>query len=599
MDDILRIAGAGDRAGQPFAFRPPGGTIWVFAGRYFRPTFLLALRRRSPDGTALKALVLRMPRRVQEVIVARYDDRDLFDVADWDDDDLFDHLTWMIEAARFKLYKLDADEAHRLKDADDPLFQHPDLPDTLPENAAPQVMLRQRRLELAEELGGQLAQRWMSKDAGDGVFWEDPSWRGDIQRALITTGGMMNATGDGIVAFVRGIGDLFEALWKVGKVVVEATGDAIRFTAEFVDNLSEGDIAQAAAQLNRVGIRIRNGWADIKKLVADGIRWLNLLNEDAQSRRILANYFIGLKGSISDVDRATLPVRVVAEFGLEIILTIAIGVVTGGVGAVVNVARKIGQFAGRAIELVIDIIKLLRRSAAETADRVAEATPQLRRVAPEPNPIEIGDPRLRARPKTNPHPGLHNREWDDVDAKNFKTRRPVDMANLSENEKAAVKALERQGRKDEKIVEVLSSGDDFRVKELKPGDKLYGFDDLDNKYGSKNPASPYWLDESGYQDVKARFHKDGAWDREGVKNYLALPCANRANVIDTATVQKPHVAVESTIGTATEQLGYTKGDYSTGMMGKIMPGGGTQVAPSMDSGPNGTVSAVTRLTETL
>ena len=65
---------------------------------------------------------------------------------------------------------------------------------------------------------------------------------------------------------------------------------------------------------------------------------------------------------------------------------------------------------------------------------------------------------------------------------------------------------------------------------------------------------------------------------------------NRADVIDVAEVTKPQQAVLSTVGKAHEQIAYTKANYTTGMLGKIMPGGGTQIAPD----PTKT-SAVTRL----
>ena len=78
--------------------------------------------------------------------------------------------------------------------------------------------------------------------------------------------------------------------------------------------------------------------------------------------------------------------------------------------------------------------------------------------------------------------------------------------------------------------------------------------------------------------MKAKFYRDGVWDREGVKNFLALPCYNRANAIDTAVVTKPTSAVEAQIGKATELIQYADGSgYSTGLMGKIMAGGGDQV----------------------
>ncbi|WP_220446267.1 hypothetical protein, partial [Microbulbifer harenosus] len=197
-------------------------------------------------------------------------------------------------------------------------------------------------------------------------------------------------------------------------------------------------------------------------------------------------------------------------------------------------------------------------------------------------------PRAPKRP-----PGLHNRGWDDIEVQKFKTRREVDMDKLSAAEDSAAKKLKAQGRSGEDIEQLLSSGDDFKTRRLQLGGKLYGFDSQSNPYGTKNQKSMYWTDEAGYQDVKSKFYKDGVWDREGVKNYLALPCYNRADVIDTATVTQPHTAVESTIGIATEQIGYTEGSYSTGMLGKIMSGGGSQITPDSKA-----ISTVTRLTGT-
>ena len=195
-------------------------------------------------------------------------------------------------------------------------------------------------------------------------------------------------------------------------------------------------------------------------------------------------------------------------------------------------------------------------------------------------------------PPNKPH-GLHNQEWDNVDAKDFKTRRPVDMENLPEADEAAKETLLDQGRSERDVKQLLSSGENFGTKQLQPGDKLYGFDSQANKYGAKNQKSMYWLDEAGYQDVKSKFYKDGVWDKEGVKNHLALPCYNRADVIDTATVTQSQTAIQSTIGKATEQIGYTRGDYSTGMLGKIMPGGGTQITPDANA-----ISTVSRLSGT-
>ena len=122
----------------------------------------------------------------------------------------------------------------------------------------------------------------------------------------------------------------------------------------------------------------------------------------------------------------------------------------------------------------------------------------------------------------------------------------------------------------------LSSGDSFTTKELKQGDKLYGFNSAGR--GKDVKTSAYWLDEAGYQKVKSKYYNDGVWNKEGVKGYLALPCYNRADAIDVAEVTQNTTAVESKIGRATELIQYgNKNGSSTELIGKIMGGGGNQV----------------------
>jgi len=174
--------------------------------------------------------------------------------------------------------------------------------------------------------------------------------------------------------------------------------------------------------------------------------------------------------------------------------------------------------------------------------------------------------------------GLHNQEWEKVKVKgeSFKTVKSVDMEDLAEDEKIAKNVLLDQDWDGDKIEQVLNSGDNFTTKTLKPGDKLYGFDTAGREKNIQNSA--YWLDEAGYQDVKARYYKNGVWDKEGVKNSLALPCFNRASDITTVEVTETTTVIQSNIGKARELVQYTdKSGYSTGMLGKIMPGGGKQI----------------------
>ncbi len=183
-------------------------------------------------------------------------------------------------------------------------------------------------------------------------------------------------------------------------------------------------------------------------------------------------------------------------------------------------------------------------------------------------------------PPVNPHSGLHNQEEltpdRETSAESFKPIRQVDMKNLSPEDDAVEKALERQGWNDDKVKQVLKSGDNFTEIPCQEGDKLYGFNTAGRARNLDNSA--YLLDEAGMADVKAKYFRQGHWDKEGVKDYLALPCFNAASSIDVMEVTEPTTGIQSTIGKATELLRYDGTDgYTTGTLGKIMGGGGTQI----------------------
>ncbi|MBL1278497.1 MAG: hypothetical protein COB30_020675 [Ectothiorhodospiraceae bacterium] len=182
-------------------------------------------------------------------------------------------------------------------------------------------------------------------------------------------------------------------------------------------------------------------------------------------------------------------------------------------------------------------------------------------------------------PKENPHSGLHNQAALTPDFKtsvdSFKTTRPVDMRNLSLEDKTARKALKGQGWSKKKVKQVLKSGDNFTETPYQAGDKLYGFNTAGRARNLDNSA--YLLDEAGMKEVKEKYFTQGHWDKEGVKDYLALPCFNSASTIDAIEVTKPTTGIQSTIGKATELLRYDGADgYTTGTLGKIMGGGGRQ-----------------------
>jgi len=212
-----------------------------------------------------------------------------------------------------------------------------------------------------------------------------------------------------------------------------------------------------------------------------------------------------------------------------------------------------------------------------------------RKNGPEDLPIEYYTPKPMTlgpheepgyEPPENPHSGLHNQAELTPDletsAESFKPTRQVDMRNLSPKDKVVKKTLKDQGWKDFKVEQILKSGDNFTETPYQVGAKIYGFNTAGRARNLDNSA--YLLDESGMAYVKKEYFKQGHWDKEGIKSYLALPCFNAASQIDVMEVIEPTTGIQSTIGKASELLRYDGVDgYTTGTIGKIMGGGGTQI----------------------
>ncbi len=183
-------------------------------------------------------------------------------------------------------------------------------------------------------------------------------------------------------------------------------------------------------------------------------------------------------------------------------------------------------------------------------------------------------------PPENPHSGLHNQEAlapdFETSVNSFKTTRQVDMRNLSPEDKVVSEALKAQGWNEDKVEQILKSGNNFTETSYKEKAKMYGFNTAGHARNLDNSA--YLLDETGMAYVKKEYFKRDHWDKEGIKNYLALPCFNAASQIDVMEVTKPTAGIQSTIGKASELLRYDGTDgYTTGTIGKIMGGGGTQI----------------------
>lgn len=272
----------------------------------------------------------------------------------------------------------------------------------------------------------------------------------------------------------------------------------------------------------------------------------------------------------------------------EIVLTALLASSTGGIGAAGSVpskARHISKFSELGT-LLKQLTKQLKQKAQFKQKRGrtnGHITHQIKRpdaaeVPSEVKLIENKDYWLDDNSFTqSPHAGLHNIDNLTPKSSEFETIRQVDLSNLSDKDRAAVEALKEQGWRAEKIIEILSSGEDsFQVSTINVGEKLYGF--TTKGWNKDIDTSAYWASESSFLNVKSKFFRNGKWDKEGVKNYLSLPCFNAANSIDIAEVTQNTNVVESTIGKATELIYYegVNGNNSS-LIPKVMDGGGQQI----------------------
>ena len=176
---------------------------------------------------------------------------------------------------------------------------------------------------------------------------------------------------------------------------------------------------------------------------------------------------------------------------------------------------------------------------------------------------------------------LHNQDWNKITVSDFKATRPegLEMDTLSQSDRQAAELLKADGYSRDKVRQILNSGQNFTPRQLTKGEAMYGFDSAD--YVGKDADSAYWMDEAGYKDVESKFKQGDLWDRQGVKDYLALPCFNKADGLVQGVVSEDHVGVESTLGQATENVTYQAADGTVVPRDLALPGGGQQVTPGL------------------
>lgn len=308
---------------------------------------------------------------------------------------------------------------------------------------------------------------------------------------------------------------------------------------------------------------------DLRRVLSDPVTYLGKLPEQLARRfgDMWKRYEAHVKdGALESQFKAGV---IIGELLFEV-LTIVIGIATAA-----GIAAKLATKAPHLLKAARRLLKQHRSSRPVNPPKTAPAKPPGPATHPKTTRIPV-----RQRLKAVDDGALHNKEWDSIDVDDFEAKREgLDHRNLSPEDDRAMIQLQESGYDIEEAKRVLNSGHSFEPHQFKRGDKLYAFDSAD--YVGKDAASPYWLDQNAYDDV-AKLHKHGNhWDRQGVKNTLALPCFNKADGLVQAQVAEDHVGVRSIVGKATETVTYTAADGTVVPQALGLPGGGQQLSPGL------------------
>ena len=377
------------------------------------------------------------------------------------------------------------------------------------------------------------------------------------EKPIIYLGSALTGIGQWIGDTVMGVVDVVSGLSHAQRLTQQWLLDYAQHRARAVQAFAVGDEDGFEHAMQHIQQMHHELGEDLTHM-AEAMRTLGLLLWDDDTRQMLMDFPQDYFAALHPTEK----VRVSTRYGIDVLLVLAVGL-GAGLLAIKN-AAKIAQLLKR-MTSIIEKLRLHLVARKPKVDTTYDFKVENKKTTLSP-------------PNTNPHPGLHNR--DDLTPRvkdgSFTTQRQVDMDNLSEEDDWAKESLLDQGWNDRKIKQVLESGHQFQAKSFQQGDRLYGFNSAGRARDVKNSA--YLLDEAGYQEIKEKYYREGHWDKEGVKDYLALPCFNAASQVDEIVVTDATTGVQSRIGAASELLQYQRLDGSTtGMVEKAMSGGGQQV----------------------
>ena len=254
---------------------------------------------------------------------------------------LFFVLIVLISSERIKVYQLTNSRYRNwFGNIDNFIIRDQNMIDTIIHRKTSDI--EQSRYDLQVELNKILGARWSEKIRMDDIYWSEP-W---YTRAMIVTGKTMLNVYEGI-----------EGLFKLGAMIIEATGDVISFQLKLAGHMADGEFEKAKKQLEDQGIKIANSVEEMKTQIEEGYAILEPIMNDPESRDIVMDFLSAYVDSMPIVDKGAAALTIPFEVLLAL-ATAGLGAAVAGSGAV----RHAGQFTGKAIELMVGLSKVLSKA---------------------------------------------------------------------------------------------------------------------------------------------------------------------------------------------------------------------------------------------
>ncbi|GAB1258003.1 hypothetical protein NBRC116494_25050 [Aurantivibrio plasticivorans] len=467
------------------------GSCWLFAKNTYQPSYWMMLKREGFSGDLLSS-------SSELEGITNYLDRSMLDdIYRLHHGDLPDHyfdftlrndVEHLVLSGQIKVFRLADDKFLRLTDPYDSLYASNESIDQQIEN--PVVA---RRYALANELGQDIVARWTKKDAEDLEHWNNfVIWREAIEAYDV-----------GAEA-VDTVGDFVVGIWDIGCFVVEIAYEGaktyIKLQAAYLNTLHNavtGDFDAIRKDLEAVGIWLDESVDSAQKLVdkaKEGMKVFDELMSDRITRELIYDYLDSLYQSVPYRDSRTLMLRLVFEIGIEVLLALATAgaanaarrtaqaaSTTNKAVKASNTAKRIGPFTQRAIDLMVDLAKVLDKRELKIEHKPApdvDVPDYAKKKDKKPDGAPKDPPPL----KTNPQ---NIREA-------AKTWPPEKKARFDSADKYYAEA----GYKDyDSHLRGIDFDQPVEVVKFEKGDKLYQYSYLDRTTGHPKVGSYYYSSE--------------------------------------------------------------------------------------------------------